>query len=219
MKLPQDPRLPILGGQDYDRSLYQRLYELFRTIAQCVNDGVDVATGNTEAIAEQGLDIAEFSANAQWYGKAIGEPFSLRDDIVGVAVPPTDNPNFRFIRLTASDAYNSGVLASETVSGSAPNIVATAVISLAGSPINGRTVHLENTMRTFDRAGDSGVLQGSQNLTHTHSTTGQASFAGGTTGVVWALTGGNTNLSSTNAAGGDESRPRNIGKTRYMRVK
>lgn len=38
-KLPEDPRLPMPGIMDYDRALYSRLYELFRTIAVVVNSG------------------------------------------------------------------------------------------------------------------------------------------------------------------------------------
>src|SRR5690606_34982418 len=59
-------------------------------------------------------------ALARWYGKAIGEPFFLWDHISGVAVPPTSVAGLRFVKLTASDAYNAGVLTGESVSGSAP---------------------------------------------------------------------------------------------------
>jgi len=45
MKLPSDPRLPTFGGPDYAKSLYARLYALFRSIAQAIN-------GNADGIAE-----------------------------------------------------------------------------------------------------------------------------------------------------------------------
>src|SRR5690606_23096161 len=77
----------------------------------------------------------------------------------GCPLPPTDNPNFRFIKLTAGDAYNTGVLTAESVTGTAPLVQATAQISLAGSPVNGATVHLINTERSGLRAGDSGTFQ------------------------------------------------------------
>jgi hypothetical protein len=51
MKLPENPRLPTLGGADYARSLYARLYELFRGIANQVNalsEGRVVATYNAD---------------------------------------------------------------------------------------------------------------------------------------------------------------------------
>lgn len=58
MKLPVDPRLPIQGGPDYDRSLYQRLYALFRSIAQGVNAVADATDANASAIATNTDDIA-----------------------------------------------------------------------------------------------------------------------------------------------------------------
>src|SRR5690606_21217005 len=95
----------------------------------------------------------------QWLSKAIGEPFPIWDHISGCPTPPTDNPDFRFIKLTASDSYNDGVLTGETVSGSAPLVTATATVNLAGSPIDGATVRLINTERSALRAGDSGAFQ------------------------------------------------------------
>ena len=43
---------------------------------------------------------------------------------------------FRFVKLTASDAYNAGALASESVTGSAPQVVATAVVSAHASTVH-----------------------------------------------------------------------------------
>ncbi|OWT62025.1 hypothetical protein CEY11_09475 [Candidimonas nitroreducens] len=114
--------------------------------------------------------------NAQWLGKAVGEVFPLMTYLTGVTEPPTTSSLFRFIKLTASDSYNAGVLTSESVSGSDPTITATAVVSLTGSPLNGRTVHLLNTERYFLRPGTSGVGENSANLSHSH--TGGAVSAG-----------------------------------------
>ncbi len=85
-----------------------------------------------------------------WRQQPVGVPIPILDSITGVAQPPTGNP-YRYIKLTASDSYNTGVLTSESVTGSAPLVVATAVISLAGSPINGQTVNLVNTEELFER--------------------------------------------------------------------
>lgn len=164
MKLGTDPRLPILSGQDYQRNLYARLYDIFRSHAAAVNAVDDASTQNA-------ADIAELLNNAQWYGKAVGEVFCLRDDLAGVVAPPTNNAAFRFIKLTAGDAYNTGALTTESVTGTAPLVVATAVISLAGSPLNGQTVNLWNTERRIPRAGSSGVLQDGANMAHTHAIT------------------------------------------------
>src|SRR5690606_24463705 len=108
-------------------------------------------------------DKATFRANlgipsAYWETKAIGELVALQDDLTGVSAPPTDNPAYRYIRLTAGDDYNDGVLISESVSGSAPLVTATAVIDLDSSPMDGETVHLINTERRFLRAGSAGTV-------------------------------------------------------------
>ncbi len=63
--------------------------------------------------------------------------------------PPTNDPRFRFVKLTYNDAYNTGLLTSQTLSGSAPELVSTAVISAAQSPINGQTIYLKNTMGVY----------------------------------------------------------------------
>lgn len=216
-----------------------------------------------------GLSAAAAAASAasvdasilRWMAQPIGVAIPFRDDWAGADIPPTDNPNFRYIKLTAADAYNAGVLTGETVSGSAPSIVATAVISLNGSPLNGQVIDLENTMRTFDRAGRSGVIEGSQNASHSHTAnavgdhghTGTTAYSGDHNhGIMNASGGANTGLvvgagssgpvggfiaaggnhqhtfstsangshsHTINATGGDEARPRNIGKNYYMRVK
>ncbi|EEO00313.1 tail fiber protein [Vibrio cholerae 12129(1)] len=63
--------------------------------------------------------------------------------------PPTNDPRFRYVKLTYNDAYNTGLLTSQTLSGSAPELVSTAVISAAQSPINGQTIYLKNTMGVY----------------------------------------------------------------------
>lgn len=63
--------------------------------------------------------------------------------------PPTNDPRFRFVKLTHNDAYNTGLLTSQTLSGSAPELVSTAVISAAQSPINGQAIYLKNTMGVY----------------------------------------------------------------------
>ena len=135
--------------------------------------------GPLEAEAINPIDGALFASQAwvrhtlaklqdlRWYVRPLGEAFPLWDHIAGADIPPTDNPDYRYIKLTASDAYNSGVLSNETVSGSAPLLTATAIVNLAGSPINGATVRLINTDQRFVRAGQSGQIQDDaiQNIT------------------------------------------------------
>lgn len=243
MKLPVDPRLPIQGGQDYDRSLYQRLYALFRGIAQSVNAGVDATDANTSAIATNTSAITELSINAQWYGKAIGEVFYLRDDLAATVKPPTDNAHFRFVKLTAADAYNAGVLTGESVTGSAPLVIATAVISLVGSALNGMTVNLINTERRVVRAGESGTIEQDalQNITGTFGSIGSLVGSSYPIGVQeaggafvkndtssWAhQSGGMTANNGATTVTFDasfvartaiETRAKSIGATAYMRI-
>lgn len=193
---------------------------LFVSVAPAGN----IASTNVQA-ALQELDAEKpQKSEAQWFGKAIGEPFFLQDDLAGVATPPTNSTEYRFIKLTASDAYNTGVLTSESVSGSAPEINATAVISLAGSPVNGRTVRLINTERRFIRAGSAGTLQDSDNRAHTHGGAGGASFIFGSNAGITAASSGSGGTTwgvaaNTASAGGTEARSRNIGATAYMRIK
>lgn len=94
-----------------------------------------------------------------WEFMPLGMKFPIDTHTTGVSAPPTDNPNYRYIKLTASDSYNTGVLTSESVSGSAPEVQATAVISDASSPMNGQTVRLINTERRVIRAGSSGAVE------------------------------------------------------------
>lgn len=180
-----------------------------------------------------------------WHAKPVGEIFFIRDDLAGVSSPPTDNANYRYIKLTASDAYNTGVLTSESVTGSAPLVVATAVISLAGSPINGKTVNLINTERRFVRAGASGDVQNDsvQNISGyidirrlgggesqieaasgalSLSTGAGASSARDNSSLGASLLSDRVTFSASSSSGArtdNETRARNIGATAYMRIK
>lgn len=182
------------------------------------------AAGTAWVTLRKLFEYTPAASDAPYYAKAIGEVFALWDHLTGISAPPTDNAGFRFIRLTASDSYNTGILTGETVTGSAPNINATAVINDSGSPINGQTVHLINTERNFLRAGSSGTLQSSQNATHSHATVNGSGFLISTnSGVAAASSGTGTTSWGSSAAtastGGDEARPRTIGATYYMRIR
>ena len=94
---------------------------------------------------------------ASWAFIPIGVKVPLSDNLAGVVAPPT-NQAYRYIKLTAgltgAGGYNNGVLGSESVSGSAPQVQASAVVNLSSSPLNGQTVRLINTERRFLRAYD-----------------------------------------------------------------
>ena len=116
----------------------------------------------------------------------VGMPFPL---VPGAPLPPTDDPSFRYVILTAGldgvGDYNEGVLTDETVTGSDPTITATAAVSLAGSPMDGQTIDLINTSRVFPRPGPAaGPIVDSQNAEHAH--TGSTASAGSHAHSVYA---------------------------------
>lgn len=135
----------------------------------------DVAIrSDLDAINEAFEDLStsvedQFAALTPWIMQPIGVPVPIFSNLAGVAAPPTNDERFRYVKLTASDSYNSGVLTSQSVSGTAPLISATAIIALNGSPLNGQTIRLINTERRFLRAGSPGVLQDDAFQGHWHS--------------------------------------------------
>lgn len=173
----------------------------------------------------------------------IGEIFAM-----SFGTPVNESPDVEYIVLTAGETgaggYNEGLLESESVSGTAPNIVATADIAVG--PLAGQTINLINTEGRFVRPGETaGQLQESQNKEHTH--TGTALEAGAhrhtydktkvmswqsAGGTVWMIyvhsdyttsqytsqSGAHTHTISIDNQGGDEARPRNISATYYMRI-
>lgn len=157
-----------------------------------------------------------------WAVQPIGVPFPV---MVGAAEPPT-NKSYRYIKLSANDAYNTGVLTGESVSGLAPLVIAYGRISLSGSPITGNTVYLINTERRFIRPGAGGSLENDQLQGHSF----QSGTAAGGDGVVldtWpsgALNSGVKASIVTDGTNGTprvgiETRPKNIGANYYMRIK
>lgn len=243
------PRTPDFGGrvtQRYTRYLDGRTYtrsqtnagtwstwERFDTVSE--RDAALAAYATTVALTDLSNSINTQLTNyaplsgLEWLSKPIGEPFPLWDHIPGCPIPPTDNPDFRFIKLTAGDAYNSGVLTSETVTGSFPLVVATAVISLPASPINGATVQLINTSRAGMRGGSSGVLQQDAMQGHRHKfayddqrLTGVGS-GGMVNGTIDTLSNDNVYDPITDGVNGEprlaqETRGKNVGATYYMRI-
>lgn len=175
--------------------------------------------------------------DAKWFGVGIGHVIAVQAHRTGADIPPTDNPEFRFVKLTAGDAYNAGALGDEVVSGSAPLIVANAEIILAESPLVGQRVNLVNTERRVWRGGSSGVLQDDaiQNITGsvasfyrasnavTTGALGQATFGStpATPGTVGGSPGDNATINfdaSRIVRTSTETRARNEGIEFYMRI-
>lgn len=176
-----------------------------------------------------------------WGSQPIGVPFPLWGNLTGVTEPPANSPFFRYVKLTASDGYNAGILINQSVSGTAPNITAVAQISLPESPMNGTVIPLINTERIFLRPGNSGNRENGLIESHTHTGAtssngdhshtvasarsegvGPISNAQGSEPVGRITSTGSAGLHShtftTAGTGGAETRPRNIGATYYMRI-
>ncbi|MEP9397934.1 hypothetical protein [Mesorhizobium sp. KR2-14] len=190
-----------------------------------------------QALANLGLD--------EWSLQPIGVAIPVFDHIAGVSAPPLDQ-GYRYIRLSAghtgAGGYNAGVLKSESVSGTAPLVIATATVDLATSPLNGKAVSLINTERRFLRAGQAGVVEQDAlqeitgrlefrrpNSTDHLSLVPTGAFAdatdGGGAGNMGVSVSGSTPRSRITFTAGnvartsDETRPKNIGATYYMRIK
>jgi len=149
----------------------------------------------------------------------IGVPFPVFDHIPGCPIPDNSGA-VKYIKLTAGEdgtgEYNEGLLTSESVTGSAPDIIATAVIDYAQSPMNGQTISLINTSRQFLRPGESGVDYDDQIRAHSHTYLQNS-------GIALSTAGGGSypvNQSSTDTGlfGGTETAPRTTGATFYMRI-
>lgn len=185
------------------------------------------------------------AGNQPWLNQPIGVPFPIWDHLAGVPIPPTDSSRFRYIRLGADDDYNDGVLINQSMSGTYPNVIATAQISLEASPMNGQVVPLINTERTFLRPGASGVREANTFLAHTHAITVEnagehrhwvsppysnnpnnggntvSGNDGSSEPIVAYLTdpsGVHSHGASASESGGEETRPNNRGATMYMRI-
>lgn len=183
-------------------------------------------------------DIVSQEQLDPWAMSPVGSLVALWDHLAGVSAPPTDRA-YRWVKLTASDSYNAGVLTNESVSGSAPLVQATAKVNLAASPINGLTISLINTERRVLRAGSSGTAQDDALQGHKHRTAlGNASGSDAwaqdgvetsqTSTVIGAATGSYYRLLTGVAGFSDgtngtprtasETRAKNIGATYYLRI-
>lgn len=193
------------------------------------------------------LAYAPDASEVAYRSKMVGEVFYVWDHLSGASAPSNTIDGVRFIKLTASDSYNTGMLASETVTGSDPLIVATAVISYPDSPINGATVSLINTERRVLRAGSSGTVQTDalQNITAAFELRRLMVGATALTLATQAAIPGAADVSADTGTGrdrvvaasdaplaatlvtidasrvartGTETRSKNIGITAYMRI-
>lgn len=164
-----------------------------------------------------------------WALQPIGAPVGLLLD--GDAQVPPRNKGYRYIKLTASDAYNTGVLTGEVVSGSGPLVSAIATVNLAGSPFDGFVVNLINTERRVLRAGSARITEQDSFQGHNHELRGVTGLVSNTSNgpIVQNLASGNLLLPYAGAAITDgtngtprisnETRAKSIGVTYFLRVK
>jgi hypothetical protein len=201
------------------------------TKEEVTDDYFTKTQSNTRFYTKEQVDaiVAALAPDA-WECQPIGVAIGLWDHIAGVVVPPTNNTKYRYVKLTANDAYNAGVLSGEVVSGSAPLVLATGVVSLAGSPLQGRTLQLINTERRILRPGQSGVLEFDMAQGHRHGLQegggwvdsvnrqdGNASAARHRGSII--ITDPITDGVNGTPRVGNENRMKNIGATYYMRIK
>lgn len=172
----------------------------------------------------------------QWLSTPIGgyiTPFSS---------PPKNDPRFRYVLCTAGQTgaggYNEGVLTDETVTGTAPLLIATATVSLAGSPFDGLSIHLINSEGRFVGAGEVEAFENDTFQSHTMEirsiansvTLRQASTAGSSAGSVWVdsnLSDGSRFQARTFVSDGTNGTPRTGNRTQprahrlahYRRIK
>lgn len=125
-------------------------------------------TANTQRVLTASTLKAGVRANTDpWLAKVIGE-FVFFDDGTGLPPPPTDQ-EYRYLKLTWDDPYNSGILTDMQTTGVTPDAVITAVVNLVGTPLHGKRINLLNDEGRFLAASpNAGSLVNSRNRAHTH---------------------------------------------------
>lgn len=181
------------------------------------------------------ISVADFWAQLKWQSMPIGWPYLVDTSLVGADIPPASSTDTVWIELTAgltgAGAFNAGKLTTESVSGSAPLVLASAVVSLADSPLNGKTIRLLNTEGRILRPSTSpGTLQNDaiQNIIGTINIGALISTSG-----VFSTTSASVSRSDTNRTDSSkvtfdasdavrtstETRMKNLGVKAYMRIK
>lgn len=163
----------------------------------------------------------------------IGGYIEVQTNLTGAEEPNKSN----FIKLTAGEdgagQYNEGKLINESVTGTAPLVVATADIDDADSPLNGQTINLWNTENRYPMPGTSpGTVANDQLQNITGNLSGnyfradtQTGAFGGGIGSAGLVASGSTNELSTNfdasrvARTGDHTNVKRQEVTYYMRYK
>jgi hypothetical protein len=167
----------------------------------------------------------------------VGGYVFVQTNLTGAEEPDPANYIKLTAGLTGSGQYNEGKLTSESVTGSAPLVVATAVIDDAASPMDGQTVHLLNTENRYIMPGTSAGtvandqmqtltgtlsmgngmrLSGSSGVFSLSNATDTAIGAGGNSGY---RTASFDSANSSGARTGNHTNVKRIQVTAYMRIK
>ncbi|MEE1882857.1 phage tail protein [Pseudomonas soli] len=176
--------------------------------------------GITDAYTKSQVDTA---LGDPWAFQPIGVPIPVFDGASGGLAPPKGKA-YRYIRLTAADAYNDNLLTGEVVSGSAPLLDAYAIVNLPGSLLHNSVVRLINTERRFLRAGSVGTVETDQ-LQGFTLPAAAGNGSGGNAFDIWVNAAVNTQKTPLVSDGvngtprvGNETRPKNVGATYYLRI-
>jgi len=198
----------------------------------------NTASGMSAENVQDAIDEINTTVDEISTALPIGMPFPVWDHITGVTAP-SNSGSEKYIKLTAGEdgvgEYNEGLLTNESVSGTAPLVTATADIDLAGSPLNGQTVHLINSENRYVMPGTgTGTTANDQmqqitgevsNLMSGQTTTYQGALSSSVGGSPGA--GGNNyryatisldSANSPDARTGDHTNVKHIQATFYMRI-
>lgn len=213
-------------------------------LADTVIDGELVIEAGGDVFIPAGAGFSDLDQRIASIGP-IGSYVMVQEDLIGATVPSHELYIKLEAGLTGAGQYNEGKLTNETVTGSAPLVVATAEIADPESPLFGQVVHLLETEERFLRAGQAGRVQNDQMQMITGSAqiganyreeinNSAGAFSGtGVTRVSYNSDNGtNTNGTSTlqfNSANSPsarvssttngETRTKNIGVSVYLRIK
>jgi len=201
---------------------------------------LDTGTGPDQV--PKNSQLATGALRPDTFARGIGEPFPVLDHLAGATIPSNAGTQ-KFIKLTAGllgvGNYNEGLLTNETVTGSAPRIVATAEI--VSGPMAGEVVSMINTEGSFLRPGtSSGALQFDQMRKHSHRFNTEGSGDAGSREIIRSQ---NQSIDAANIIGdpkyvsdgfqdfssvaggtdqtqfmGGEVRPKSRQATHYMRI-
>ncbi len=123
--------------------------------------------------------------------------------------PPTNDPRFRFVELTADSPYNGSLLINKVISGTAPNLVVKMTVNSELSTINGQQIEMLNTMGAIPTPGlTSGTIiqDAIRNIAGTITTNNGWMFNGAT--GPFGLTGGvQVIANATQTSGGTNVSP------------